>query len=302
MIRLEHIWDRQNRNRSLLGSAGMILVIAAADWWTPAYLALGYLYLLPIVLAAGFLPRWAIALLGFGCALLAEAFGLAGQSFVRLGFETLALSGCGLFVAEICRNRYLALRIQARLRALVETSPAAIITVDRHGVVELANRAADELMLPCDGHLAGQQIAAFVPELQHAVGREEATQFRASMRCQVRRGNGETCAAEVWFSTYKEHAIPKLAAIIADVSEEQSLAGQPDSTPADDTGRPALSSREVATLRLVFEGLPNREIASKLELTASAVKNTLERLFSKTGVHNRSQLVRVALEQYRDLL
>ena len=110
-----------------------------------------------------------------------------------------------------------------------------------------------------------------------------------------------SCATEVWFSTYKEGGVPKLAAIIADVSEEQSVAIQPEPPPPD-LERPALNAREVAILRLVFEGLTNRQIASRMEMTASAVKNTLERIFSKTGVNNRSQLVRVALERYRDLL
>lgn len=31
-------------------SAGTILVIAAADWWTPRYVSLGFLYLFPIML------------------------------------------------------------------------------------------------------------------------------------------------------------------------------------------------------------------------------------------------------------
>jgi PAS domain S-box-containing protein len=280
----------------------MILVIASVDWRTSPYLALGFLYVLPIVLSAGFLPRWATVLLGLGCAVLAEAFGLADRSFVRLVLEAVALSGCGLFVAELCRNRQLTLKVQERFRALVETSPAAIITVNDRGVVELANRAADALMLPSEGHLSGQPIAAFVPELQHAFRREEESQFRASMHCQVHRGNGENCAAEVWFSTYHEGGVPKLAAIIADVSEQRSVAVQSDSTPPEGIERLALNGREVAILRLVFEGLPNREIASRLEMTGSAAKHTLERLFSKTGAHSRSQLVRVALERYRDLL
>ena len=63
-----------------------------------------------------------------------------------------------------------------------------------------------------------------------------------------------------------------------------------------------LSHREVEVLRLLVQGLANKEIASRLEISESAVKNTLQQLFSKTGVRTRSQLVRVALEEYRDLL
>jgi DNA-binding CsgD family transcriptional regulator len=37
-------------------------------------------------------------------------------------------------------------------------------------------------------------------------------------------------------------------------------------------------------------------------MTPSGVKNTIQQLFTKGGVNNRSQLVRVALERYRDLL
>jgi two-component system, NarL family, nitrate/nitrite response regulator NarL len=55
-------------------------------------------------------------------------------------------------------------------------------------------------------------------------------------------------------------------------------------------------------LRLLVQGLANKEIASRMEISESAVKNTLQQLFGKTEVRTRSQLVRVALERYRDLL
>jgi hypothetical protein len=92
-------------------------------------------------------------MLGAGCAVLAELFSSLDRSFIRLSFETLALTGCGLFVAELVRNRRMSVKAQEmtakareRLRALVKTSPAAIVTVDERGFVELANRAAVELM------------------------------------------------------------------------------------------------------------------------------------------------------------
>ena len=63
-----------------------------------------------------------------------------------------------------------------------------------------------------------------------------------------------------------------------------------------------LSEREREVLRDVFEGLANKEIAVRLQVSESSVKATLQQLFSKTGVRTRSQLVRVALEKYRDCL
>jgi two-component system, NarL family, nitrate/nitrite response regulator NarL len=52
----------------------------------------------------------------------------------------------------------------------------------------------------------------------------------------------------------------------------------------------------------MVQGMANKEIAGRMEISESAVKNTLQQLFAKTNVRTRSQLVRVALEQYRDLL
>jgi two-component system, LuxR family, sensor kinase FixL len=299
MVHLEWMWEKRNRIPVLLTSTLLTLLIAFVDWRIEPYVSLGFLYLFPIMLAAGFLPRWAIALLGVACAILSEVFSGLSQSFVRLGFETLALAGCGLFVAELVRNRRQNLEAQERFKALVETSPAAIVTVDERGFIELANRAANELMAPRDGQLVGTPVAAFLPELHHALRWEEAPQFRASMQCKGHRGNGESFTADVWFSTYKEGQAGKLAAIIADVSDE--------AEPSDDGGhdhpeRVSLSDRETEVLRCLVQGMANKEIAGRMEISESAVKNTLQQLFAKTNVRTRSQLVRVALEQYRDLL
>src|SRR5580704_1184282 len=300
----EQIWEQKNRATVLAASGVAVLAIAALDWWTKPYFSLGFLYLFPIMLAAGFLPRWAIVFLGVGCALLSERFSNLdpSDSTVRLIFETLALCGCGLFSSEVLRNRRLSLSAQERLRVLVETSPAAIVTIDERGFVELANRAAIELIAPRDGNLIGYPIAAFLPELHHALRWEDRPQFRTSMQCRGHRGDGETILADVWFSSYKDGAKPKLAAIIADVSEEQAQPPSVNSTASDQQERAPLGGRELEVLRLVVQGLANKQIASRMQISESAVKNTLQQLFAKTQVRTRSQLVRVALEQYRDLL
>src|SRR5580700_4486227 len=304
MLNLEWIWEPRNRTLVLLASVSIVFGIAAVDWWTKPYVSLGFLYLFPIMLAAGFLPRWGIALMGLGCALLSERFSNLdpADAPIRLSFEALALVGSGLFISEVLSNRRLRLASQERLRVLVETSPAAIVTVDEHGFIELANRAAVELMAPRDGHLLRQPIAAFLPELHHALRWEEGPQFRTSMQCRGHRGNGESFLAEVWFSSYKEGSKPKLAAIIADVTDDQTEHAGGESGMAIPRERPALNPRELEVLKLVVQGLANKEIASRMEISESAVKNTLQQLFGKTEVRTRSQLVRVALERYRDLL
>jgi hypothetical protein len=107
MWRLEQVWEERNRTSVLLASGAVILIVAMAGWWTKPFVAFGVLYLFPIMLAAGFLPRWLIVVIGAACAALSELFSSFDRSTVRLAFETLALAGCGLFVAELVRNRRL---------------------------------------------------------------------------------------------------------------------------------------------------------------------------------------------------
>jgi DNA-binding NarL/FixJ family response regulator len=65
---------------------------------------------------------------------------------------------------------------------------------------------------------------------------------------------------------------------------------------------PTFTRRERDVLRGVFEGLANKEIAARLDISESSVKAALQQLFDKTGVRTRSQLVRIALERYGELL
>ena len=295
------VWELQNRTRVLVAGATMMILIALVDWWTRPYISLGFLYLFPIMLGAGFLPRWAIVLLGFAGAILTELFSSLERSYTRLALEMLALVGCGLFIAELIRNRRMMLETQERLRALVETSPAAIVTVDEHGFIELANQAAVRMLAPRDGCLSGTPVAAFLPELHHALRWEDKPQFRTSMQCLVHRGNGDTFTADVWFSTYKEGPKPKLAAILTEVSGEAAHADLPVMLVNPDQNA-AMSHREIQVMRLLVQGLSNKEIGANVGISESAVKNTLQLLFARTAVRTRSQLVRVALKRYRDLL
>ena len=67
-------------------------------------------------------------------------------------------------------------------------------------------------------------------------------------------------------------------------------------------GRPRLTERDRTVLRLILQGLTNREIAANLELSEGAVKASLRQIFQKLSVRTRAQLVKVALEKYRDEL
>lgn len=95
-------------------------------------------------------------------------------------------------------------------------------------------------------------------------------------------GIRDVLAGKVWFDQ------ELLQEALADVgSPQESKAGR-------------FTERERQVLAYVFEGLVNKEIADKIGVSESSVKATLQQLFSKTGVRTRSQLVRIALEQYRN--
>jgi DNA-binding NarL/FixJ family response regulator len=66
----------------------------------------------------------------------------------------------------------------------------------------------------------------------------------------------------------------------------------------DHMRRNELTERERQVLRGVFGGLSNKEIGASLAISEASVKSALQQLFVKTGVRTRSQLVRVALEEY----
>lgn len=57
-----------------------------------------------------------------------------------------------------------------------------------------------------------------------------------------------------------------------------------------------LSEREVLMLRLVSEGVTNREIATQLILSEQTVKNYMSMVFEKMGTHSRTQAATMALE------
>ncbi len=63
-----------------------------------------------------------------------------------------------------------------------------------------------------------------------------------------------------------------------------------------------LTERDKVVLRFIFQGLTNRDIAMRLNISESGVKSALRQLFDKLGVRTRAQLVKIALEQYRDQL
>lgn len=95
-------------------------------------------------------------------------------------------------------------------------------------------------------------------------------------------------------------AIHKVAAgeMWLDSRAVQSLVAGASNKSSEGLAVQSLSARERSVLNSVFEGLTNKEIAGRLQISESSVKAVLQTLFDKTGVRTRSQLVRIALEKH----
>ena len=230
------IYSEGNRRRFLGAAAILIVAIAVVDWQTKPFISIGFLYLFPILLVAGFLPRWQMTLVALVCAVLQELFSElpSNEAITRLLMASAGFVGTGLFVSEIIRNRQATLQhlkeletqiglrkeIEEQLQVLVESSPVAILTIDSAGVVLLANEASQTLLAPGSESIVGQPIVEFLPALQAAVQTQRLQQFRTELRCRGKRKNGDAFLAAVWFSTYTTVRGPRLAAIIVDLSED----------------------------------------------------------------------------------
>jgi DNA-binding NarL/FixJ family response regulator len=75
------------------------------------------------------------------------------------------------------------------------------------------------------------------------------------------------------------------------------LASAPTVRAVNAHGLSLLSKRELQVVRCLAEGLSNREIAQRLELSQHTVKNHLFRVFDKLGVSSRIELLFMTLNQ-----
>lgn len=228
-----------DRRLLLLASMLLLLTAALADWSSGLDVSLGVLYVLPILPAAIALERRWLLLFAILCALARIPF-LPVKSpldtVFRFLLSVVAHSTTGLFISELVRNRRLAvehyralekqqsLRQEAEehLRALAESSPAAIFTLDERAGILSANQATGRLLgLAAGTSLSGHSIADHLPVLADALKLDTRAQvFRTAAQCQGRQVNGSVFVAQIWFSTYQTPEGRRLAAIAVDSSEE----------------------------------------------------------------------------------
>ena len=150
---------RAGRIKIYVMTAIVVLVVALADWAVGNTVSLGVLYILPMLLGALILGPFEIAGLALVCASLRARFDVPSsqaEALLRFAFASLSYFASGLFVTALVRNRELVVEHLAKiereqelrreaeqqLSVLVESSPAAILTLDQDGLILAANRAA----------------------------------------------------------------------------------------------------------------------------------------------------------------
>ena len=227
------------RRRVLLVVAVLVGLIVLVDSTTQRNVSLGTLYLFPIVVGSLAFRRLEIVGLALMCALLREHFGpfaWESMAMTRLVSTSITYSVVGLLLGEVARNRRMQIRYLAKvreeisrrqaaedqMRMLVESSPAAIVTANSEGVIELANQEAHLVLGMNPGSLLGRRIGNYLPalaDLEEGSGLG-AFQYRTTTTCRGRRGDGEQFLASVWFTSIATREGRKLAAIFTDNSED----------------------------------------------------------------------------------
>lgn len=220
--------------RVLVISALLFAAVAAIDFLLPQ--SLGFLYVLPIVYAAGFLTQSQVVLLAALSSGIRELLGpdpLESGRVIRALTTFGSFVASGLFVSELSRNRrihvehlrelkeQIVLREEAQeqLSVLIQTSPAAILIVDGNGRALLANESAEQMFGYGSGKLIGELMYSYLPALKTVPVGDGHRSLRSSLECRGERKNGGVFLAQVWFSTYQTGSGPRVAAIVLDASE-----------------------------------------------------------------------------------
>jgi two-component system sensor kinase FixL len=195
---------------------------------------LASLFFLPLLVAAAFVPRWMIFLLSIALVAEREIFGPFAwdqSAPVRVSLSLVAFTGAALFAGELVRNGRIMRRMQAETqarsdaegeaRALVESSPAAVLTVDSEGKIARANEAARRLLGFANGSPVGEPIENYIPLLSKLLRSKPTIRvMRTVVEASGHLRSGETFYAHIWVSLYEGRSGPRLAAIISDVTEQ----------------------------------------------------------------------------------
>ena len=219
----------------LVRAAMLIAIIALTDWRIEFNATLGFLYMFPLVLLGTICGWWQLILAAAFCTFLSDQldpFPFDTQ-FPRDSLIFLTLATTGLLSRDVAKGyrreveslRRMAKEVVARqsveeqLEFLIESSPAAVLTMNSEGDILLANPAAHRLFGASES-LSGKKITRYIPALGNVPAIDDTNKvFRAEMQARGQRESGEIFLTNVFFSTYTTPVGPRLAALLMDSSE-----------------------------------------------------------------------------------
>ncbi len=226
MIRRVLQW---NTYAVLAYGAALIAAIAVADATIEFNATLGFLYIFPMVLLGTVLGWWQLVIVAAVCTLLSDRLDPFPVDMEPardvLIFLTLAITGLlSLALTKSYRRERESVAAQRaaeeQLEFLIESSPAAVLTMTADGEILLANPASHRLLGVAAGSLPGRRITRYVPALGSIPPVDETAKiFRTEMQTRGQKENGDVFLADVFFSTYSTPAGPRLAALLVDASE-----------------------------------------------------------------------------------
>jgi C4-dicarboxylate-specific signal transduction histidine kinase len=217
-------------------AALLVASIAYSDWKIEE-VSVGFLYVLPILMASATLRGWQIVAMAVSCGFLREWFSpmhetpgvgmrvcIGAAGFALAGYFVSQLNRQRQSVAEHLRERERQMQLRAdaeqQLQIVVETSPLGILTLDSEGRVLLANSSAQHLLRLELQPLAGQEVHPYLPILKRFLSiRDSAPELRTAVESRGQRADGEAFLAHVWLSTFLSGSGVCLAAFIWDASD-----------------------------------------------------------------------------------
>jgi two-component system, LuxR family, sensor kinase FixL len=106
------------------------------------------------------------------------------------------------------------------MRALLESIPVGLITVDHTGAISMANAAACRLLGFTVGSPEGDPIETYIPVLARLLQSPQVVNLmQTKVEASGRRRTGETFLSQAWVSSYEDASGPRLAVVLSDATE-----------------------------------------------------------------------------------
>ncbi|HKO42622.1 MAG TPA: response regulator transcription factor [Pyrinomonadaceae bacterium] len=192
--------------------------------------------------------------------------------------------------------------VRAGLRMLIDSQPGMKVVAmasNRKEALEAATRESPDLIL-LDLDLGGENALTFLTELKETAknsrvliltGLNDSSAHRRSIKLGAMGVVLKDQAAEVLIKAIRKVHSGEVwidRAMVGDVLTEMTRGDKQDSTAAQID---SLTDRELQVIKLVAEGLRNKQIGERLYISETTVTHHLSSIFSKLGVSDRLELV-----------